>query len=46
MKDKEIRFLDLSIDDIKIKSDKTKLLQVFGILVQTAHRFYWCFWKN
>ena len=43
MKDKEIRFLDLSIDDIKFKSDKTKLLQVFGTLVQNAHDFVGAF---
>jgi len=39
MKDKEIEFLDLSIDDIKIKSDKTKILDVFETLIQNAHEY-------
>ena len=39
MNDKEIRFLNFSIEDIKIKADKRKLLEVFGTLVQCSHDF-------
>ena len=31
--------MDLSLEDIKIKADKRKILEVFGTLIQNAHDF-------